>query len=113
MFSEAQKKSASEQYDFASGAIDGELFVVLGRRPGAVVRGGFGGLHLDQHVSAFMFDRLKGPDRTSELVAAFGIFNRHLETFLGASDLFGGESDDCLFQHPLDHTPSLSQSAHQ
>ena len=61
--------------------------------PGGAVDGGAGVLGLQQHLRAAVGDRLVGADRAAELLAVFGVLDRHLHRPLGDPGRLGGERD--------------------
>ena len=61
--------------------------------PGGAVDGGAGVLGLEQHLRAAVRDRLVGADRAAELLAVFGVLDRHLHRPLGDAGRLGGERD--------------------
>ena len=61
--------------------------------PGGAVDGGAGVLGLEQHLRAAVGDRLVGADRAAELLAVFGVLDRHLHRPLGDPGRLGGERD--------------------
>ena len=61
--------------------------------PGGAVDGGAGVLGLQQHLRAAVRDRLVGADRAAELLAVFGVLDRHLHRPLGDPGRLGGERD--------------------
>ena len=71
-------------------ATDRQLVVEFGGRPQAVVRRGFGGFDLHQHVGALVLDGLEGADGTAELMTDLRVIDRHLEGLGCAADLLGG-----------------------
>ena len=61
--------------------------------PGGAVDGGARVLGLQQHLRAAVGDRLVGADRAAELLAVFGVGDRHLQRPLGDPGRLGGERD--------------------
>ena len=61
--------------------------------PGGAVDGGARVLGLEQHLRAAVGDRLVGADRAAELLAVFGVLDRHLHRPLGDPGRLGGEGD--------------------
>ena len=62
-------------------------------RPGGAVDGRARVLGLEQHLRAAVGDRLVGADRAAELLAVFGVLDRHLHRPLGDPGRLGGEGD--------------------
>ena len=62
-------------------------------RPGGAVDGRARVLGLQQHLRAAVRDRLVGADRPAELLAVFGVLDRHLHRPLGDPGRLGGERD--------------------
>ena len=61
--------------------------------PGGAVDGRARVLGLQQHLRAAVGDRLVGADRPAELLAVFGVLDRHLHRPLGDPGRLGGERD--------------------
>ena len=73
--------------------------------PGGAVDGGARVLGLQQHLGAAVGDRLVGADRPAELLAVFGVLDRHLHRPLGDPGRLGGERDAERARRPAGSRP--------
>src|SRR5690606_1146940 len=60
-------------------------------------------LHLHEHVSTFMFNRLKAANWTAELISRFGVVNRVLHSFSRTPERFRAH-ESCSRQQSASHS---------
>src|SRR5580765_4163621 len=84
---------------------------VVRDRPRGVVRRRLRALDLDEHVGAFVLDRLEAADRPAELLAHLRVLDRHLEDALRAAAHLGAETDLAAIDDAVEELPALARVA--